>query len=108
MILVGTHSDQPHADYPEKTLLADFPQITKTFTVSSATGAGLAALKEEMARQARELPMMGLRWPATWWEAFQAVKALGQESNCADVNAVYREIPRHGLEAEEDSPSLDA
>ncbi len=101
IILVGTHSDQPHADYPEKTLLAEFSQISKAFAVSSQTGDGLVLLKEEIARQAVALPMMGLRWPSTWWDGFATVKALAATVTHADISVVYREMCGHGLEAED-------
>jgi Leucine-rich repeat (LRR) protein/GTPase SAR1 family protein len=73
VLLVATHADQQHSDYPEKELRAEFEQIVGTFKVSSHTGEGIPTLREAIARLAEELPMMGLRWPADWRAAQQAV-----------------------------------
>ncbi|HVM62836.1 MAG TPA: COR domain-containing protein [Verrucomicrobiae bacterium] len=93
VLLVGTHSDQPHSDYPEKELREEFRQILGTFMVSSETGDGVPGLLMEIGRQAKDLPMMGLRWPRAWRAAERAVKqsaATGPYASLKEVSGLIR------------------
>jgi internalin A len=89
VLLVATHVDEPHSDYPEKELRAEFEQIIDTFKVSSKTGEGISTLRAAIALEANRLPMMGLRWPRNWRAAQQAVLALRLISPYATVSKVY-------------------
>jgi len=101
VILVATHSDQPHSDYPEKELRAEFDQIVSTFKVSSKTGDGIEDLKMEIALRAQALPMMGLRWPKKWRAAEEAVKALHTAGPYTSLLQVLAAISSCGLQKED-------
>lgn len=98
VLLVATHRDQPHSDYPEKELCAEFTQIVGTFKVSSHTGEGVEELKQHIARYAKDLPMMGLRWPKTWRAAEQTVQGLRARNPYASFNEVRASICSCGLD----------
>lgn len=98
VLLVATHTDQPHSDYPEKELRAEFTQIVGTFKISSQTGEGIDTLKQAIVQHSINLPMMGLRWPKTWRSAQQAVQALRSRASHASFNEVRATICSCGLD----------
>jgi internalin A len=97
VILVATHYDQPHSDYPEKELRGEFGQIVASFKVSNCSGENIEDLKQEIARQAHELPMMGLKWPKTWRTAQQQIKKLGESKVYATLGEVEALLNDAGL-----------
>jgi internalin A len=104
VILVATHIDQPHSDYPAADLRARYPQIVDTIKVSSTRGDNIAELRLHIQKHAADLPLMGLRWPHTWLEGANAIRAL---CNAGHLHASRREvanaIKEHGLnDAESD------
>lgn len=98
VLLVATHSDQPHSDYPEKELCNEFLQIVGTFKVSNQTGEGIGDLKQAIVQYSINLPMMGLRWPKTWRAAQQAVQVLRARAPHASFNEVQTTICKCGLD----------
>jgi internalin A len=101
VLLVATHADEPHSDYPEKELRAEFDQIAEVFKISSKTGEGVEDLKREIGRCAARLPMMGLRWPRTWRAAQQSVKRLRATVPYSSLNDVLNTILSSGLTKED-------
>ena len=101
VLLVATQCDEPHSDYPESELRAEFPQIVATFKTSSKDGDGIVELRWAIAEHAEHLPMMGLRWPESWRAGQQAVAALAAEEPYADLPKVVTVLREHGLEAED-------
>ncbi|MEV7416682.1 COR domain-containing protein [Streptomyces sp. NPDC089919] len=76
VILVATHLDPRPADLPLSDIQADYPGvIVASMSADSATGQGVAAVRERIAVEAARLPLMGVRWPRTWLEAANAVRA---------------------------------
>jgi len=98
VLLVATHSDQPHSDYPEKELRDEFLQIVGTFKISSQTGEGIETLKDAILQYSMSLPMMGLRWPKTWRSAQQAVQGLRSSAPHASFSEVRSTICGCGLD----------
>jgi internalin A len=102
VLLVATQWDAPHADYPEKDLLRDYPQIVRAHRVSSTTGEGIARLKQDIATVAADLPLMGLRWPASWHRATAAVEQLRLRSRRhASITEVREVMAKEGLTKED-------
>jgi GTPase SAR1 family protein len=101
VLLVATHADQQHSDYPEKELRDEFKQITGTFKVSSLSGEGISALLRAIAVTAQELPMMGLRWPAKWRQAQQAVLGLRADGPYATIATVLETMVNSGLQEQD-------
>ena len=101
VLLVATQCDEPHSDYPEKELRADFPQIAATFKTSSKRGDGIPELRAAIAEHAQALPMMGLRWPQSWRAAQQAVQSLGWDEPHAGLPKVQQVLLKRGLKEED-------
>lgn len=102
VILVATHTDQPHSDYPAADLQAKYPQIVDTIEVSSKTGDNIPELRQLIQKHAADLPLMGLRWPQTWLDAANAVRAMceaGQKH--ASRREVVNVMKAHDLNEEE-------
>jgi len=98
VLLVATHADEQHSDYPEKELRGDFTQIVGTFKVSNKTGDGIGTLVAAIAREAKNLPMMGLRWPKSWRAAEQAVLLLRLKQPFVSVRETYETMASSGID----------
>ena len=98
VLLVATHADEQHSDYPERELRAEFEQIVGTFKVSSKTGEGIPELRMAIAKLAEQLPMMGLRWPSDWRAAQQAVLRMRLTGPYNTLRNVYETMCACGLE----------
>ena len=105
VLLVATQWDQPHADYPEKDLLRDYPQIVGAYKVSSTTGEGITELKQAIAQLGAELPLMGLRWPVNWRIATLLIQNLSRQRDHISVVEIKPLLLEVKLE-EEDIPVL--
>ncbi len=79
VILVSTHIDEPHSDYPLADLRAKYPQIVEVAEVSNKDRTGIEELRGLIQKQAEQLPLMGLRWPATWLKAAETTRALSDQ-----------------------------
>lgn len=101
VILVATQCDEPHSDYPEKELRDDFRQIVATIKTSSKTGMGINELLGLIAMHAKELPMMGLRWPPSWWRAASHILTLQEKRSHASLDQVQKKIMSFGLRRED-------
>jgi internalin A len=73
VILVATHAEGRPIDLPITDLEASYPQIASCLSVENSTGVGIAKLRQKMAEEATELPLMGSRWPTVWLAGVQAV-----------------------------------
>ncbi|GAA1008405.1 hypothetical protein Aple_070030 [Acrocarpospora pleiomorpha] len=69
VLIVATHCAESVADLDEADLRRRYPCIAGIFRVDCGDGTGIDALREEVARQAAALPLMGQRWPTTWMAA---------------------------------------
>lgn len=106
VILVATHIDQPHSDYPEKELRTEFPQIVSALKVSSVTGESIDALRRDISLTAESLPMMGLRWPKSWRAAQQAVQQLRAFGPYTSQKTVITSIVGAGIDPGDSSVLL--
>jgi len=98
VLLVATQWDAPHADYPEKDLLRDYPQIVRAYRVSNTTGEGIAELKQDLANVAAGLPLMGLTWPSSWHCAAKAVESLRKNRHHATLTEVRKVMAAESLD----------
>ena len=79
VILVATRGEGRPIDLPLKDLQISFPQIVASMSVDNSTGEGIDELRETIAGQAAELPLMGSRWPMNWLTGLEAISALRQQ-----------------------------
>jgi Leucine-rich repeat (LRR) protein/GTPase SAR1 family protein len=73
VILVATHAEGRPIDLPLKDLQASFSQIVASTSVDNCTGEGIEELRQLIAEEATNLPLMGSRWPSTWVRGVEAV-----------------------------------
>ncbi|MGB1254118.1 MAG: COR domain-containing protein, partial [Candidatus Promineifilaceae bacterium] len=97
VILVATHIDEPHSDYPKVELRARYhPQLIATIEVSSKSGKNIDQLRTLIQTAAVELPLMGVKWPTSWLAAANAVRDLGHNHAHSSRSAVYRTMQKAG------------
>jgi len=101
VLLVATHSDERAADVNYAALQRRYPQLAGNFMVSSKTGQGLPELRQAIAEQARQLPLMGQLWPTSWVAAERALLSrpehhlsLDSYLEICETQGVKREIAR--------------
>lgn len=101
VILVATHLDQPHSDYPLADLKKKFPQIKDAIMVSSKDNRGIPELRRMIRDHAADLPLMGLRWPERWLAAAEAVRGM-TDTNISrlELNRLMRDNGLRDSEAE--------
>ena len=78
VIVVATHiDDESPASAPS---IADIREhndhVVALLRADAATGRGIDEIREEIRAQAAGLPLMGVKWPATWVAAARAVREL--------------------------------
>jgi len=76
VLVVATHGDEPSAATLPSDLQSRYPQVKGIFTIDSASGSGIDALRHAVRQQAAGLPMMGTEWPRAWADASDAVRAM--------------------------------
>lgn len=77
VLLIATHADasQRPVDLPIDDLRREYPQIVGNLKADNETRRGLGDVRDKLARQAADLPLMGTEWPTTWLNAAGAVKS---------------------------------
>jgi GTPase SAR1 family protein len=75
VLLVATWIDERSADLPLADLCRKYPQIVGHYAVSNKTGQGIDDLRQAIAAAAAALPLMGEKWPTTWLNAANALRA---------------------------------
>jgi len=81
VLLVATHIDERDADLPIAELCQRYPQIIGQCEISSKTGQGFEALRQNIIQAAAELPLMGEIWPSTWLKGANAIRACTENEN---------------------------
>lgn len=79
ILLVATHVDERSADLPLSDLRSRYPQIVGQYVVSNKTRDGIDELRDAIRTEAAKLPLMGERWPQTWLDAANTIRALVNE-----------------------------
>ena len=96
VILVATHIDEPHSDYPFKELQKKYPQIVDEAKVSNKTREGFPDLHDKIQRHANDLPLMGLYWPTEWLNATHAVRLLKETTKDISRHALTQVMQKNG------------
>jgi len=79
VMLVATHVDQRSADLPLDDLKEKYPQIIGEWSVSNKDrelGDGIERLRDDIRKAAARLPLMGQRWPGSYWRAAETIRSL--------------------------------
>ena len=106
VLIVGNKTDQHPLDIDRTGLQKKYPNIVGILETSAATGAGIAALKAEIAKQVDTLPHVRDLLPETWFTVKSKLEELGRDKNfitqdeylslCA-ANDVADETSQHTL-----------
>ena len=106
VLVVGNKTDQHPLDIDRTGLQKKYPNIVGILETSAATGAGIEALKAEIAKQVDTLPHVRDLLPATWFTVKSKLEELGRNKNfitqdeylglCA-TNNVTDETSQHTL-----------
>lgn len=106
VLIVGNKTDQHLLDIDRTGLQKKYPNVVGVFETSAATGAGIAALKAEIAKQVDTLPHVRDLLPETWFTVKTKLENLGRETNfithddydkLCDNNDVHDETSQHAL-----------
>jgi internalin A len=81
VIIVGNKTDQHPLDIDRTGLRKKYPNIVAILETSAATGAGLKALKSEIAEQVENLPHIHDQIPETWFTVKLKLEELAKNRN---------------------------
>jgi internalin A len=106
ILIVGNKTDQHPLDIDRTGLQKKYPNIVGILETSAATGAGIEALKAEIAKQVNVLPHVRDLLPETWFTVKSKLEQLGKDKNfitqdeylnLCDMNDVTDETSQHTL-----------
>jgi internalin A len=95
ILIVATHGDESSPATLPADLIDRYPRIVAVHTIDSRTGSGIEELRRAIADHAATLPLMGMRWPAAWDKAAQAVRGL--RGSTATAHAVFTAMADAGV-----------
>ena len=81
VLIVGNKTDQHPLDIDRTGLQKKYPNIVGILETSAATGAGIEALKAEIAAQVDTLPHVRDLLPETWFTVKSKLEELGRDKN---------------------------
>jgi len=81
VLIVGNKTDQHPLDIDRTGLQKKYPNIVGILETSAATGAGIVALKAEIAKQVDTLPHVRDLLPETWFTVKSKLEELGRDKN---------------------------
>jgi internalin A len=81
VLIVGNKTDQHPLDIDRTVLQKKYPNVVSILETSAATGAGIEALKSEIARQVDTLPHVRDLLPETWFTVKTKLEKLGKNNN---------------------------
>ncbi len=81
VLIVGNKTDQHPLDIDRTGLQKKYPNIVGILETSAATGAGIEALKAEIAKQVDTLPHVRDLLPETWFTVKSKLEELGRDKN---------------------------
>lgn len=89
VVLVATHIDECPPELNYRRFKEAYPQLAGVVGVSNRYGTRIAQLKELLAREAANLPLMEQLWPKTW---VAAERRLRESSRCHVSLSEYIEL----------------
>jgi len=81
VLIIGNKTDQHPLDIDRTGLGKKYPNIVGILETSAATGAGIEALKTEIAKQVDTLPHVRDLLPETWFTVKSKLEELGRDQN---------------------------
>ena len=87
VLIVAAHADQHPASLPLQDTQRKYPQVLGHYEVSNRDGTGIPELRERLREVAADLPLLGEEWPAAWFDAANAVRAIEERVRHAGAPA---------------------
>ncbi len=81
VLIVGNKTDQHPLDIDRTGLQKKYPNLVGILETSAATGKGIEALKDEIAKQVNSLPHVRDLLPATWFTIKSKLEQLGRKKS---------------------------
>jgi small GTP-binding protein len=78
LIVLNKQDLNPSFDINRPFLLQKYPSIRQFFRTSCADGRGLAQFKEALINELGKVPMIGIRWPQSWFAVKQRIEQMGR------------------------------
>ncbi|KAM3110764.1 leucine-rich repeat domain-containing protein [Phormidesmis sp. 146-33] len=98
ILLVATHVEEGRdADLPLSELQQQFPKIIGQCEISNRDRTGFEHLRQTITTAAAQLPLMGERWPFTWLNAANAIRAVNQKYTTPQK--LWKLMTHHQVEA---------
>ncbi|MDI3282150.1 COR domain-containing protein [Polyangium sp. 15x6] len=97
ILIIATHIDERSADLPLADIRKRYPQIVSHHVVSNKTADGIEDLREAIRAEAAKLPLMGERWPKTWLDAANAIRARAKTETHITPQKLWATMKQSGV-----------
>ncbi len=78
LVVLNKQDSNPGFDINRPFLLQKYPGIRQFFRTSCADGRGIAQFKEALIEELGKVPMIGIRWPQSWFAVKQRIEQMGR------------------------------
>ncbi|MGX9728387.1 MAG: COR domain-containing protein [Candidatus Electronema sp. VV] len=78
LVVLNKQDSNPSFDLNRPFLLQKYPSIRQFFRTSCADGRGIAQFKEALITELGKVPMIGIRWPQSWFAVKQRIEQMGR------------------------------
>ncbi len=104
LVVLNKQDSNPGFDINRPFLREKYPGIRRFFRTSCADGRGIAQFKETLIEELGKMPMVGIRWPQTWFAVKQRIEELGRPYiSCEEYAGICKEA---GIAEEENRKTL--
>ncbi|MGR0482322.1 MAG: COR domain-containing protein [Candidatus Electronema sp. V4] len=78
LVVLNKQDSNPFFDLNRPFLQGKYPGIRQFFRTSCADGRGIAQFKEAFITELGKVPMIGIRWPQSWFAVKQRIEQMGR------------------------------
>jgi small GTP-binding protein len=78
LVVLNKQDSNPSFDLNRPFLLQKYPGIRQFFRTCCADGRGIAQFKEALITELGKVPMIGIRWPQSWFAVKQRIEQMGR------------------------------
>jgi hypothetical protein len=78
LVVLNKQDSNPSFDLNRPFLLQKYPGIRQFFRTCCADGRGIAQFKEALIDELGKVPMIGIRWPQSWFAVKQRIEQAGK------------------------------
>jgi small GTP-binding protein len=89
LIVLNKHDANPSFDLDRLALLRKFPGIKGFCRTSCADGHGIGRFRDALLKELAQVPMIGIRWPQSWFAVKQRLEQMPQPYISCDEYAIF-------------------